>query len=145
MRTIFLPRQHAARLLPTIQMLLAQAELTLSDCDMIAVGIGPGSFIGVRTAVAVAKSLAYAVNIPVVPVSSLALLAQTAYADYAVKQVVCRLGCTFICVICWALSIRCRGYDAGGGIRSIGVLHGHQYTYFQAGQRRRGVWGMPGR
>lgn len=82
-----LPRQHAARLLPTIQMLLMQADLTLSDCDVIAVGIGPGSFIGVRTAVAVAKSLAYAAHIPVVPVSSLALLAQTAYANYGVKQV----------------------------------------------------------
>lgn len=82
-----LPRQHAARLLPTIQKLLAQAELRLSDCDVIAVGVGPGSFIGVRTAVAVAKSLAYAARIPVVAVSSLAILAQTAYADYGVEQV----------------------------------------------------------
>ena len=50
--------------------LLADAGWRLRDVDRLAVGIGPGSFTGVRIAVAYAKSLAYAAGIPLVGVSS---------------------------------------------------------------------------
>jgi len=50
--------------------LLADAGLHVRDLDRIAVGIGPGSFTGIRIAVAYAKSLAYAGAVPLVGISS---------------------------------------------------------------------------
>ena len=53
-----------------IEALLDDAGLKLRDLDRIAVGLGPGSFTGVRIAVAYAKSLAYGSGVPLVGVSS---------------------------------------------------------------------------
>ena len=53
-----------------IEGLLAGAGRRLRDLDRLAVGIGPGSFTGVRIAVAYAKSLAYAAGLPLVGVAS---------------------------------------------------------------------------
>jgi tRNA threonylcarbamoyladenosine biosynthesis protein TsaB len=56
--------------LARIEDLLAAAGLRLRDLDRIAVGLGPGSFTGVRIAVAYAKSLAYGSGVPLVGISS---------------------------------------------------------------------------
>jgi tRNA threonylcarbamoyladenosine biosynthesis protein TsaB len=56
--------------LTRIEDLLCAAGLGLRDLDRIAVGLGPGSFTGVRIAVAYAKSLAYGSGVPLVGVSS---------------------------------------------------------------------------
>jgi tRNA threonylcarbamoyladenosine biosynthesis protein TsaB len=64
-------RQDALeRGLACIEMLLDTAGLRLRELDRLAVGIGPGSFTGVRIAIAYAKSLAYGAGIPLVGVSS---------------------------------------------------------------------------
>jgi tRNA threonylcarbamoyladenosine biosynthesis protein TsaB len=64
-------RQDALeRGLARIEDLLGEAGLRLRDLDRIAVGLGPGSFTGVRIAVAYAKSLAYGSGVPLVGVSS---------------------------------------------------------------------------
>jgi tRNA threonylcarbamoyladenosine biosynthesis protein TsaB len=64
-------RQDALeRGLARIEELLDAAGLRLGDLDRIAVGLGPGSFTGVRIAVAYAKSLAYGSGVPLVGVSS---------------------------------------------------------------------------
>ena len=64
-------RQDALeRGLARIEALLDDAGLRLRDLDRIAVGLGPGSFTGVRIAVAYAKSLAYGSGVPLVGISS---------------------------------------------------------------------------
>lgn len=71
-------KQQTQLLLPTIDALLQQAQLSLSELDAIAVGCGPGSYTGIRLACSAAQGLAYAAKLPVILLSSLALLAQTA-------------------------------------------------------------------
>lgn len=71
-------RDHTQQLLPQLQSLLAESGLAFAQIDGLVVGIGPGSFAGVRIGVAAAKGLALALDRPVWGVSSLALLAAAA-------------------------------------------------------------------
>jgi tRNA threonylcarbamoyladenosine biosynthesis protein TsaB len=82
-RSEIAPRRHAELILPMIESLLAEAGIARERIDAVAVGRGPGAFTGVRLAIAVAQGLALALDIPVVPVSSLAALAQDAPATDA--------------------------------------------------------------
>ena len=75
-------QNHSLSVLPMVQILLQQANLTLADCSAIAFGAGPGSFTGVRTACGLAQGLAFGLNLPVLPISTLLALAQ-AYREQA--------------------------------------------------------------
>ncbi len=69
---------HSVTLMPAISDLLEKHNLTPSQMKRIVVGIGPGSYTGVRAGVTVAKVLAWSLNIPLSTVSSLALIASGA-------------------------------------------------------------------
>jgi len=69
---------HSERLMPSIRDLLEEASLKIHDLQGIALGLGPGSFTGLRIGVSTVKGLAYALKIPVVGVSTLEALAGNA-------------------------------------------------------------------
>jgi tRNA threonylcarbamoyladenosine biosynthesis protein TsaB len=70
-------------LLGLIDAVLYDARISRLELGAIAFGRGPGAFTGVRMAVAAAQGIAYGLDIPAVPVSSLAALAQEAFAHGA--------------------------------------------------------------
>jgi tRNA threonylcarbamoyladenosine biosynthesis protein TsaB len=74
--------RHGETLLPHLTDVLARASLKPTDLAMIAVGIGPGSFTGVRVGLATAKGLALALKIPLLGVSTLDVVAAGA-GDHA--------------------------------------------------------------
>lgn len=73
--TILNGNTHSQTLLPMVEALLAQFELTTDEIDLFAVSNGPGSFTGVRIGVATLKGLAFGKNKPCVGVSTLEALA----------------------------------------------------------------------
>lgn len=75
-------RRHGELILGQIEQLLRQADVPRSSLDGVAVGRGPGAFTGVRLGLGVAQGIAFALDRPVVPVSSLQALAQQALNAY---------------------------------------------------------------
>jgi tRNA threonylcarbamoyladenosine biosynthesis protein TsaB len=68
-------RRHAEILTPAIAFVTEQADIGLDELGLIAVGVGPGLFTGMRVGLAAAKALALALRLPMIGISSLDLLA----------------------------------------------------------------------
>jgi tRNA threonylcarbamoyladenosine biosynthesis protein TsaB len=73
--TLQVPRAHSTRLMPLIVQAVAESGVAKTDLDAIAVGVGPGSFTGLRIGLATAKGLGYALGKPCVGVPTLSALA----------------------------------------------------------------------
>lgn len=69
---------HSATLLPLVKETMQEAGLAFGDLDGVAFGAGPGSFTGLRVACGAAQGLAFAHDLPVLPIGTLEAMAHSA-------------------------------------------------------------------
>ncbi len=86
-----IPRGHSLRILPMVDELMAEADISIEQVDAIAFGRGPGAFTGLRIAVGVTQGIAFGADLPVVPVSTLAALAQGGESDRVLAAIDARM------------------------------------------------------
>jgi tRNA threonylcarbamoyladenosine biosynthesis protein TsaB len=77
------PRSHTRLIMGMIDEVLCEAGISVDNLDAIAVAVGPGSFTGLRIGFSTAQGLAFGADIPVIPVSTLQVMAQTYRRKYA--------------------------------------------------------------
>ena len=75
------PREHTKLILPMIDSLMVEAKIRAQDLDALAFGRGPGSFTSVRIATGIIQGIAFAADLPIVPVSTLAAIAQNSFEN----------------------------------------------------------------
>lgn len=96
------PQKHAELILPLIDALLKENSITKDDLDGIVLGVGPGSFTGVRIAASTAQGLALGLNLKVALVTSLKALALESLehrsAQYVVSSIDARMGEVYLAV-----------------------------------------------
>ena len=80
--------RHGRELLPAIAALLDRAGLRPRDLDAVAVGLGPGSYTGLRVGMTAAKTLAFALGKPLVGVDTFAAVARNAPPDASTVHVI---------------------------------------------------------
>jgi tRNA threonylcarbamoyladenosine biosynthesis protein TsaB len=83
---------HARELMPAVAEVMERAALDFGDLEAIAVGVGPGTFTGLRIGIATARALARASGLPLRPVSSLAALAEGIDGDLRLPLIDARRG-----------------------------------------------------
>jgi tRNA threonylcarbamoyladenosine biosynthesis protein TsaB len=88
-RSIESGKSSSQQLLSLIEVVTAEAQISLAMLDGIAASIGPGAFTGVRISVAVAQGLAFGLSLPVVPVTTLEALAMQVLADGVASAIAC--------------------------------------------------------
>ena len=82
---------HSKIILQEIKSILKKCGLVISDLDAIAFSSGPGSFTGIRIAAGVAYGLAFPHKIPIIPVSSLEVIASMANSKYIMSTIDARM------------------------------------------------------
>ncbi len=74
-------RQHGRDLIPCIQEILDTAHLTMHEIELVGVGVGPGSYTGLRVGVMAAKTIAYATSAVLVGLDTLEAIARNAAGE----------------------------------------------------------------
>ncbi|WP_119343587.1 tRNA (adenosine(37)-N6)-threonylcarbamoyltransferase complex dimerization subunit type 1 TsaB [Facilibium subflavum] len=70
-QTSYLPRQHNQYLLPMIDEILTKAGVKKHKVELLAYGVGPGSFVGVRLAASIMHAMSLPLSVPVIGFSSM--------------------------------------------------------------------------
>lgn len=98
-------QNHSQHILPMVQQLLREASLSMRQLHAIAFGAGPGSFTGVRTACGIAQGLAFASQLPVLPLVTLKAMAQACFelsgADNVLAILDARMGQVYCAQYVW--------------------------------------------
>jgi tRNA threonylcarbamoyladenosine biosynthesis protein TsaB len=76
------PNSHAELLLPLLEQLLAEAGWPKSSLDRLGVGVGPGSFTGLRAGIALGEGLSVGLDRPLIGIGSLLAMAEGALAEH---------------------------------------------------------------
>lgn len=79
-------KKHTTNILPMIQKILLNTGIKLSELNYIAFSKGPGNFTGIRIAASIAYSLSLSLKIPIISVSTLAIMAEKAWRKYKKKN-----------------------------------------------------------
>ncbi len=94
-------RKHNQSVLVVLDRILTSAGVEMQQLDAIAFGVGPGSFTGLRIAAGVAQGIAFGHQLPVVPVSCMAAIAQKQPADKIIVALDAKRS-----QLCWGRYIR---------------------------------------
>lgn len=113
-RLTIAPRKHIEILMPMIKEVMEESELEFSELDGLAFSAGPGSFAGLRIACGFAQGLGSGLNLPIVPVSTLATLALPLLEEHPEAKVMPMMDAKMQEVY-WALY----GLDDNGQIRAV--------------------------
>lgn len=81
-------KSHTRVLLPAIMAMLDVAKLNMDEIDAVVLGIGPGSFVGMRIGASVAQGLAFASNIKIIPISSMETIALEVMLIHSLSEIV---------------------------------------------------------
>ena len=104
-----LGRRHSERILSMVDEVLVESGYSLRQMDALAFGRGPGSFTGLRIGAGVAQGLAFGADLPVVPVSTLAALAQGQSTSRVMAALDARMGQVY-----WGLCV-----NTGNGMKLV--------------------------
>ena len=103
--TVFLPdcaMKHSVSVMPAIDEVLKQADMSLDECDFFGSVVGAGSFTGIRIGISVVKGLCLAYGKPALPITSFDVMAYTKKDDKVLCLVDALHGAYYAC-----------GYDGG--------------------------------
>lgn len=98
-------QKHAEMILPALAELLRECQLSMQDIEGVAFGNGPGSFTGLRIAAGITQGLAFAQDIPVLGVSTLAALAEGCHANQV-----------YVCLDARMNQVYCAAYRKEAGV-----------------------------
>ena len=121
-------RFHTQRLLPMIEEVLAMAGINQRQLDAIIYGRGPGSFTGIRIAAGVAQGLSFGLDIPLIPVSTLAAMALQANEQYPNSVYLCSLDARMNEVYVGAYGVDGLGADLAQALRPEQVIAPNHVT-----------------
>ncbi|WP_343188446.1 tRNA (adenosine(37)-N6)-threonylcarbamoyltransferase complex dimerization subunit type 1 TsaB [Buchnera aphidicola (Neophyllaphis varicolor)] len=79
---------HSKEIFVLIKNLLYKSNLKLNNINLIACGIGPGSFTGIRIAIGIANGISLGINVPVIGISTLAIIAEQVWRKKNIKKVI---------------------------------------------------------
>jgi tRNA threonylcarbamoyladenosine biosynthesis protein TsaB len=115
-------RQHTQIVMDMVATVLEAGGLDIRELTAIAFGRGPGSFTGVRIATAVTQGLAFGINVPVLPISTLATLAQGAMRRGHVNRVLVAIDARRDEVYFGAFEADEQGIASASGQETVGPL-----------------------
>ena len=88
----YLGEKHSEKAIFLIKQVLNESSMNLKQIESIIYTNGPGNFTGVRMCQSLAQTIAFGLNIPIISISTLELLAHTAFAeDKNLDEVICTL------------------------------------------------------